>query len=760
MQLARLKAYKETLSHEIASIGNVKNFFILYRTSAGWRGEDGTTLPPTAITAAADLCVATRVPHKPPKGLRAFFPVVELDAVVVVDFLSSPVQKTRERFSKTLASVKQRADDSFDARHDPLTGLYNRRSFDELLNRALADAASHAASHSLETTVQERRSVSVVAFDVDHFKQVNDTFGHLYGDIVLQGFAARLTDAVSGLVASYPSVTFELARTGGEEFSLLIAGDISDQAVRDVAELLRRSVRDRPLPDDGEWETLTNRHHASGIRLPHAAERQVTTSVGTATVVTFARKSVHDLASRLQNQADTALSRAKSGGRDTVRDFAEIVARCGTVLEQHADTGIVAVDIGREVGVNVGQEFVVYHPDFTGTQPFLRSDGRTTRRLGGYPRHPSGRVVVFDVQPDIAFCRVVERSIPALFPPGSALEVVPLGAIGHLIAVSGADAVSVPGLTPLDGFQQRVNTTLGSLPGGAVVVIGLDNSAELASERGSSFVNRALANLFTSMRSHAAAGVPICQIHATQFAAILTATQLAAAQNFVRDCIAGAENQSGTEARFGAGVYTTDLGKAVIDGGDLSKLDGTHALEYARFAASTATPEHNICVFVPNVASVIVSAHYSAHRFRDGLVDYHRLRDVGVVNASLETLGGLCALAIGESEKELALEASKRAMTLAPDSDTYVANAAYVEYQFGNPIEAAKLFSRVREPAALPDVYKAQLALAFAAAYEAQLGYSTEESVTALLSDAINAAGVSPPLKLECARTLARIIGA
>jgi diguanylate cyclase (GGDEF)-like protein len=97
------------------------------------------------------------------------------------------------------------------AERDPLTGLRNRRGF--------LDAASH---------LRDGTRATLALFDIDHFKRVNDLFGHDEGDLVLQEFAHRLTEAMrrSDLVA----------RWGGEEFAVLIPG----MGPRDAAALVER----------------------------------------------------------------------------------------------------------------------------------------------------------------------------------------------------------------------------------------------------------------------------------------------------------------------------------------------------------------------------------------------------------------------------------------------------------------------------------------------------------------------------------------
>jgi diguanylate cyclase (GGDEF)-like protein len=106
------------------------------------------------------------------------------------------------------------------AARDPLTGLPNRRSWDETLARALAHASRHG------------RSIGVCVLDLDGFKQVNDAHGHAAGDELLRHAAA-----------AWSSVVREdemLARIGGDEFAVLLVG-VHHASCSDIAERLRRA---------------------------------------------------------------------------------------------------------------------------------------------------------------------------------------------------------------------------------------------------------------------------------------------------------------------------------------------------------------------------------------------------------------------------------------------------------------------------------------------------------------------------------------
>lgn len=164
------------------------------------------------------------------------------------------------------------------ATHDPLTGLYNRRYFDEALLRVMA-----AWRRSLNG---DRRSVAAIMFDLDHFGEFNRQHGHQVGDAVLRGFGAVLR-------ARFRDVDL-LARFGGEEFVAVLEGATRDDAVR-IAEGVRVALADRPILGD------------DGVRL------RVTVSAGCAEV-----DEAEPTGEQLLRTADVALFMAKRAGRDRV----------------------------------------------------------------------------------------------------------------------------------------------------------------------------------------------------------------------------------------------------------------------------------------------------------------------------------------------------------------------------------------------------------------------------------------------------------
>ncbi len=162
---------------------------------------------------------------------------------------------------------------------DPLTGLFNRRYF--------FDVAEHEFVRSLRTA----HPLAVIIFDVDHFKDVNDTFGHLVGDQVLQSLSGRCLQTLR----SYDV----MARFGGEEFIILLPETDAAQACQ-VAERLRRTVAGTSIATQ-------------------AGPAEVTISLGVASI-----EGKPDLTfDRLIDRADQALLMVKQRGRNQVQVWGE-----------------------------------------------------------------------------------------------------------------------------------------------------------------------------------------------------------------------------------------------------------------------------------------------------------------------------------------------------------------------------------------------------------------------------------------------------
>lgn len=162
------------------------------------------------------------------------------------------------------------------SQRDPLTGAYNRRHFREAFEQAL-DTRKHSG-----------KPLALLLLDLDHFKQVNDTYGHLAGDDCLR-HAARCVEEIVGARGGL------VARFGGEEFVAVLPGTDA-QAALQVAEAVRQKIHQSPV--------LARNH---SIRL--------SASIGVHTLDSSRETAPEDVI----RIADEALYRAKDDGRNCVR---------------------------------------------------------------------------------------------------------------------------------------------------------------------------------------------------------------------------------------------------------------------------------------------------------------------------------------------------------------------------------------------------------------------------------------------------------
>ena len=172
-----------------------------------------------------------------------------------------------------LSNLRLRETLRMEAIRDPLTQLYNRRYMEEFLDREIRHAK------------RQKSSIGIILFDIDHFKGVNDNYGHEAGDVILR--------KISSFIRSHIRAEDMPCRYGGEEF-LLIFPDMSIAFLQERAEELRAGIA--ALETIYQELTLT-----------------VTISLGIATIPNHGKE-----ISEVIHAADTALYQAKNGGRNQV----------------------------------------------------------------------------------------------------------------------------------------------------------------------------------------------------------------------------------------------------------------------------------------------------------------------------------------------------------------------------------------------------------------------------------------------------------
>lgn len=200
--------------------------------------------------------------------------------------VNSKMRGLQEHLEGTRNEVQRLAEELAQAREeaqlDPLSGLLNRRGFDAALSAQIA-----AAENATATNSSKAPALTLVIFDIDHFKNFNDTHGHLFGDKVIQGVAKILDGAV--MRKDFVS------RFGGEEFAVILPATDETGGIA-VADRIRQAVSQGRIRRANTTESVQNLTVSAGVA-------QFRSGDGPADII---------------ERADKALYRAKNSGRDKV----------------------------------------------------------------------------------------------------------------------------------------------------------------------------------------------------------------------------------------------------------------------------------------------------------------------------------------------------------------------------------------------------------------------------------------------------------
>jgi diguanylate cyclase (GGDEF)-like protein len=221
---------------------------------------------PSALVVAATPARVLAVPHD------TVWSLVDQSHDVARNLLAIIAGRMRHDNSALISSHNQRAQYEHQATVDALTGVHNRRWMNDAFPRVLHRCALN------------KQYSTLMVLDIDHFKHVNDTWGHLVGDAALK--------ALANIMQLNLRPHDLLVRYGGEEFAILLPETGVDEA-RSIAERLRKMV-------------------AANEVVSHGASFKITISVGIAPVI--GGSSLEEVFS----QADEALYRAKENGRNRV----------------------------------------------------------------------------------------------------------------------------------------------------------------------------------------------------------------------------------------------------------------------------------------------------------------------------------------------------------------------------------------------------------------------------------------------------------
>ncbi|HEY4554157.1 MAG TPA: sensor domain-containing diguanylate cyclase [Bacillaceae bacterium] len=228
-------------------------------------------------------------------------PIIRSQKVEGVLFLATTRKKAYEKFqlmivdilcsyfAVALVNARHYEETKRNSERCALTKLYNYRYFEEYLSSKMS------ALHSGKC-----KKISLIMLDIDHFKQINDTYGHQAGNEILAKMATRLSDLIG--------TRGTLARYGGEEFVILLP-DTDQQIALRIAENVRQTIANRPFTVQNELDPSLG-----------FAEVNITVSIGVSTAPEDA-----DDAMSLIRHADRALYiGAKRAGRNRVAEYVKI----------------------------------------------------------------------------------------------------------------------------------------------------------------------------------------------------------------------------------------------------------------------------------------------------------------------------------------------------------------------------------------------------------------------------------------------------
>lgn len=730
MKLEKLRYLESYVKKELIK-NQIIDFNIFY-FHENWIELNNLSIPSSHLE-HIDLAYRNAI-HYDRNTNTSWFYFDSLDYCLAIKSSNSPRSSTREKIRKKITEIEELSLNAYRVAHNPLTHLLSKQAFNEALEKEIKSIESSQSSKLEEQEGTLPKSIALMALDIDYFKQVNDTWGHFYGDQVLKTFAMRLEQTAKEISKNSDLPTIYVGHPSGEEFLILISAKASKEKISLWASRFRSKISDQLLPSDSEWAYLSLQFGKSIVEPPPLQDRAITTSIG----VALYNKNIpleegeHSGQSLLE-LADTALYRAKAAGRNQVVFFDEILSSCGRVIEQDESTGVVAIDIGSNVGVTVGQEFQIFSTKFTGTRKFTVNDGRTTKTLGTYPKVPAGRVVIFNVQPEISFACFDPNSEEAKtkFEAGSHLEAIPLGSIRHLLPSFSRyfTPTEESGKTlAIEKIQDYINEKAKTDEPAFTIVILLSRKSEYAHKYGTASLNFSLAKIYRSAQT---------RFHTAKYTEIIDETSI---------CVVGENihlnhdslsefisliSEENPELGILAGAFCkADIIEAIQD--KTPPLSAKYSLEFARMAASGLgrTGTSPVRHFSHATVNQIIKAQRESRDFKSAYADYQKLKKLDVESASIENLAGLIAGSLGLGKE--ACEHYRKAISLDPSNLVYKSNFGTAAYRLGEIDSALEIMNKLPMASikTLSTIHKYGYAIYAAALAKAKISGSKNYSST------------------------------
>jgi len=295
------------ITQHLPQLAGTDSVWVLVQQGSEWQALAGDTRGAEEVLQWGDLAeqLLASGPEKTPntliRGRAIGFPLIvagKANGVLGVQSQTGLLSADRRRIIEAAAALLA-------------VSIKNAQLFREVKDNSVKDALTgcFTRGHALDVIDAElrraRRSqtpVSMIMFDLDHFKDVNDRYGHLCGDAVLSAVGKRMKEVLRGSDLK--------CRYGGEEFLVLLP-ETPLHGARRVAETLRREIAERPVPWSGEGLTVTA---SFGLAQTMPGEVNVQAVIA---------------------RADQALYRAKDDGRNCVRIAAETATLVAGETQRH-----------------------------------------------------------------------------------------------------------------------------------------------------------------------------------------------------------------------------------------------------------------------------------------------------------------------------------------------------------------------------------------------------------------------------------------
>lgn len=536
-----------------------------------------------------------------------------------------------------------------------------------------------------------------MSFDIDNFKQINDTYGHQVGDMVLSIFSNRLSFAVNNLQNEIESKLI-LSRPGGEEFELIAIKNLTRNILEIISNRLLIEIRNPTIPIQ---EEIRKYQEKNKISIPqNIQEIKILASIGIASKTSSEENfDINGIVVELRQSADTALYRAKNDGKDCVRFFEDIRLKHGRIAEFHPQSELAIIDIGKSVNVKNGDIYSVYYPPFTGENSFIRDDGRSKKKLGDYIAVESAKIQVVHVQEQLSTCVIIEKQTADPIPIGSLLKSLTVGTKPHFFSsrqfqtnngkpedliknidllLQKDNLLCIINLLPnieTENFEQKSNLLIKYssyismiLPGRTEVFLSSDDSMFIIIKSKSYYIEVNEAEDNSSEENG--------EIFCLKVKDEINKTLLDLSKHF----------------NFRAGIYLR------CDHPEFSEVSPEICLHLSKAALNVSlrtSKKLNISYFEANQA---ILAWRRANNTRDAIADYCSFKKYGVSNLGMENQLGLTILANEDIEN---IELAELALTIAndknPHHDYYWANLGLIKSYMGKFSEAYELLLRMKD---------------------------------------------------------------